>query len=232
MDKSARFFLEIDHEDPGGKEMLAQAMLCNQPCLKASLSESEWNTLAKRLGNKETALQEIGRIRPWAAAIVLSLADYAALGFTAGQGVEGHVTARAKGKSLTGLEKADEQIRLFTEMPPAEQKELLVQWLNMSAQERIGASRELIELWKGGDAEAMYAWYKNMEKRYSSSPETAESFDRRFLVERNKAFVERLLVQIGNAPGPVFMAVGALHLGGPQGVLTLLEKRGFTIKAR
>lgn len=233
LEKSTRFFLEIDHDASNGQQKLAEAMLCNPPCLQASLSEAEWSTLARRLGNKEAALREISRIRPWAAAIVLSLADYASLGLTAENGVEAHVTARArKGKNLVGLETVDEQIRLFTEMPPAEQKELLVQWLNMSAKERLVASRELVELWKGGDAEAMHAWYKKMEKRYSSSPETAESFDRRFLVARNRAFVERLLAQIGNAPGPVLLAVGALHLGGPEGVLTLLEKQGFTIKAR
>ena len=117
-------------------------------------------------------------------------------------------------------------------MPSAEQKELLLQWLNMSPQERISASRELVDLWKAGDAEALHAWYKKMETRYSSNPETAESFDRRFLVARNHIFVERLLTQIGNRPGPYFLAVGALHLGGPEGVLALMEKQGFRIQTK
>lgn len=227
--KSARLYLEINEAEPGVEEKLAQAMLCKHPCLKESLSEPEWNTLSDRLGNKEAAIREIGRLRPWAAAIVLSLADYAALGFTADQGVEKHVS---KGKRPIGLESADEQIRLFTDMPPPEQKEMLVQWLNMSAKERLAASRELIDLWKGGDAEALHAWYRKMEQQYSSSPEVAAAFDRKFLIARNRVFVERLLSQSGDTPGPFFLAVGALHLGGPDGVLALLEKQGFKVKAK
>lgn len=233
LDQSTRLYLEINQEKTDVKQKLAQAMLCERPCLKETLSESEWNALARQLGHKEAALREIGRIRPWAAAIVLSLADYTALGFSAEHGVEKHVTQRAgKDKGPIGLENADEQIRLFTEMPPAEQKEMLVQWLNMTAKERLSASRELVELWKGGDAEALHAWYLKMEQQYSSSPETAEAFDRKFLVARNRIFVERLLPQIGHAPGPFFLAVGALHLGGPEGVLALLEKQGFKLTPR
>lgn len=233
LDKSTRLFLELNHEETGTQEKLARAMLCAHPCLKESLSEPEWNTLARRLGNKEAAIQEIGRIRPWAAAIVLSLGDYAALGFRAEDGVERYVSARAgKGKGPVGLESAEEQISLFTEMTPAEQKEMLVQWLNMSAQERLSTSRELIELWKTGDAEALHAWYRKMEQLYSSSPENAASFDRRFLVARNRVYVERLLSQSSGAPGPFFLAVGALHLGGPEGVLALLKQQGFKVRAR
>jgi hypothetical protein len=233
LDQSTRLFLEIKQEEAGVKQKLAHAMLCERPCLKEGISESEWNTLAKRLGHKEAALREVGKIRPWAAAIVLSLADYTALGFSAEHGVEKYISQRAgKGKGPVGLESADEQIRLFTEMPPAEQKEMLVQWLNMTAKERLNVSRELIELWKSGDAEALHAWYKKIERQYSSSPETAEAFDRKFLIARNRIFVERLLSQISQAPGPHFLAVGALHLGGPEGALALLEKQGFTVRAK
>jgi uncharacterized protein YbaP (TraB family) len=233
LEKSTRLYLEINQEEAGVDQKMAQAMLCDHPCLKEVLSESEWNALANRLGGQEAAIQEIGKIRPWAAAIVLSLADYAALGCSVEQGVEKHVVMRAgKGKGPVGLESADEQIRLFTEMPQAEQKEMLVQWLNMTVQERLATSRELIELWKGGDAEALHAWYKKMAAQYSSSPGVAEAFDRKFLIARNRILVERLLSQTGNAPGPFFLAVGALHLGGPDGVLALLKKQGFKVKAK
>ncbi len=232
LEKSDRLYLEIDHGEAGVAQKMTQAMLCNRPCLKEALSEQEWNRLADRLGGQEAALRGLERMQPWAAAIVLTVADFTALGLSAEYGVERHVSARAgKGKKPAGLESAEEQIRLFTEMAPAEQKELLVQWLNMPVRERIDTSRELVERWEAGDAEALHAWYKQVEKRYSSSPEVAESFDRKFLAARNRVFVERLLAQVGGTRGPFFLAVGALHLGGPEGVLALLKKQGFEVKA-
>ena len=233
LEKSGRLYLEIDSEEPGVEQKMAQAMLCDHPCLKEALSESEWNTLGERLGRQEAAAREIGKIRPWAAAVVLSMADFAALGLTPQQSVESHVSERAsKGKEIIGLETAEEQIRLFAEMPQAAQKEMLVQWLNMTVKERLDMDRELIALWKNGDADALHIWYKKMEQQYSSSPEIAELFDQTFLIARNQVFVDRLLSQIGNAPGPFFLAVGALHLGGPDGVLVLLKKQGFKVKAK
>lgn len=231
LEKSTRLYLELDGDKAGVEQKMAQAMLCERPCLKEALSEAEWNTLAERLGRQEAALNQIGRIRPWAAAVVLTLADFAALGLNPEAGVEKEVSELAgKNKPAIGLETADEQIRLFTDLAPAEQKEMLVQWLNMTAKERLAVSRELVALWEKGDANALYAWYREIEKQYSSSPEVAEAFDRKFLAARNRVFVERLLARDGN--GPVFLAVGALHLGGPQGVLALLEKQGFKVKAK
>jgi Uncharacterized protein conserved in bacteria len=230
--KSARLYLEIDQDESGAEQKMAQAMLCQRACLKEALSESEWRTLSQRLGNQDAALRELERMRPWAAAIVLTLGDFAALGLNSEHGAEKQVSMLAgNGKKTTGLENADEQIRLFTGMTPSEQKEMLTQWLGMTARERLNLNLQLVELWKQGDADAMYGWYKQVEARYSGSPTIAESFDRKFLVARNQAFVERLLAQIGSTPGPFFLAVGALHLGGPDGVLALLKQRGFQVKA-
>lgn len=232
LEKSARLYLEIDHGEAGVAQKMAQAMLCDRPCLKEALSAPEWNTLADRLGRQEAALRTLENMQPWAAAIVLTIADFTAMGLSAEHGVEHYLSARpGKGRQTIGLESAEEQIRLFTEMAPAEQKEMLVQWLNMPVRERLDTSRELVERWEAGDAEALHTWYKRMEKRYSSSPAIAESFDRKFLIARNRFFVERLLAQAGSTRGPFFLAVGALHLGGPEGVLALLKKQGFEVKA-
>ncbi len=231
--QAARVYLEINLDEPGVEEKTARAMLCSPPCLKEALSESEWNTLAQRLDNQEMALRALEQMRPWAAAVVLALGDFAALGFSAELSVEKQVVALAgdPGKTV-GLESVEEQMRLFTDMAPVEQKEMLVQWINMTPGERLDLNRQMVALWEQGNAEAMHDWYKKTEMRYSGNPTAAASFDRKFLVERNRVLAQRLLAQIGNAPGPFFLAVGALHLGGPDGVLALLKKQGFQVKVQ
>jgi uncharacterized protein YbaP (TraB family) len=230
---SAQLFLEIDQEDSDVQKRLAEVMLCDRPCLKEALSESEWHTLAERLGQQEAALRSLEKMRPWAAAIVLTMADFTVLGLSPEQAVEEHLSGMAgKEKPVIGLETAEEQIRLFTEMPPAEQKEMLTEWLNMTVKERLDTSRELVAHWKDGDADALHAWHEKVERQYNSSPEVAAAFDQRFLTARNRILVERLLLRIGSAPGPFFLGIGALHLGGPDGVLALLKSQGFKVRAK
>ncbi|UCE88321.1 MAG: TraB/GumN family protein [Pseudomonadota bacterium] len=62
-----------------------------------------------------------------------------------------------------------------------------------------------------------------------SDPEIAELFTRRFIVERNRLMLERMQPRLRE--GNAFIAVGALHLPGEQGLLRLLERRGYRVKA-
>ena len=48
------------------------------------------------------------------------------------------------------------------------------------------------------------------------------------IVERNRRMVRRMLPALKK--GGVFVAVGALHLPGEQGILNLLEQAGYTVK--
>jgi uncharacterized protein YbaP (TraB family) len=55
-----------------------------------------------------------------------------------------------------------------------------------------------------------------------------ERFNRDLLAERNHRMVRRLqeLLDQGNT----FIAVGALHLPGEEGMLRLLQQRGYTVR--
>ncbi len=56
----------------------------------------------------------------------------------------------------------------------------------------------------------------------------AQQFEKQFITMRNKRMVERMERHLKQ--GGAFVAVGALHLSGEEGVLRLLQKRGFTVK--
>jgi uncharacterized protein YbaP (TraB family) len=47
--------------------------------------------------------------------------------------------------------------------------------------------------------------------------------------DRNRRFVVRMTA-IAAPNRPVFVAIGSLHLGGPKGVLSLLQQRGFVVE--
>ncbi|HEY7840695.1 MAG TPA: TraB/GumN family protein [Gammaproteobacteria bacterium] len=50
----------------------------------------------------------------------------------------------------------------------------------------------------------------------------------RLLTGRNRIMVERMLPLVES--GDAFVAVGAMHLPGADGILALLRERGFTIE--
>ncbi|MGN6648476.1 TraB/GumN family protein, partial [Trinickia sp.] len=52
----------------------------------------------------------------------------------------------------------------------------------------------------------------------------------RIVYERNRRFVVRMTALAG-PNRPIFVAIGALHFGGPKGVLALLRQRGFAVEA-
>ena len=66
--------------------------------------------------------------------------------------------------------------------------------------------------------------------RESSSGEEqrlSDAFEEDFVVSRNQRMAERLLDKIDG--GGAFVAVGALHLPGEQGLVHLMEESGYKV---
>ena len=82
--------------------------------------------------------------------------------------------------------------------------------------------------WKRRNKRLSVAESEKTERLARSLP-IARALDNRLVDERNKRFTVRML-QIAAPSRPLFVAIGALHLGGPKGVLALLRARGFTVK--
>ena len=56
----------------------------------------------------------------------------------------------------------------------------------------------------------------------------AEEFQQNLIVDRNHRMVERMREYLQQ--GSAFVAVGALHLPGEEGLLNLLEQQGYTVR--
>jgi uncharacterized protein YbaP (TraB family) len=86
----------------------------------------------------------------------------------------------------------------------------------------------LHRLWRIGDADALKAWDDAKTDKLARSKALAASVDNRVVYDRNRRFVTRML-QLAAPNKPVFVAIGALHLGGRRGVLELLRRHGFVV---
>jgi hypothetical protein len=82
-------------------------------------------------------------------------------------------------------------------------------------------TEQMLGIYRKGDIKAMHDFIQDDKSGFGA-------FMDLMLYERNRNWVETIKVQ--SAKEATFYAVGAGHLGGEEGVITLLRKAGFTVK--
>lgn len=140
-----------------------------------------------------------------------------------GEAVDMHFYKEAKkaGKSLHGLETIDEQIGAINSMTVAEQKKMLLDAMDGKDAEGKGSMKKMMKYYAKGDLEALLA--------LSDDADYGDNFESAFLTKRNQNMAERM-VPLMEAQS-TFVAVGALHLPGEEGVIARLRAMGYEVKA-
>ena len=133
------------------------------------------------------------------------------------------IRAKEAGKTLTGLETDAEQLSVFNDMPMDDQVAMLRAFLDNYNHWLSYATSA--DIYLKGDTALLYAVWLGQFGRLE--PAVAQRFVDRILDARNHRMVERLLPLLEKAS--TFVAVGALHLPGEDGILALLEQRGFRV---
>jgi len=195
------------------------------------LPQALWHKLEVRLRGNPAALDEIKRMRPWLASLLVETYDSLTAGLQTEYGTEAqlqNVYLRTRGK-IVGLETLGEQMRSFTSLSSAQQREMLAQDLVQTPAGNLADVQTLHRLWQVGDADAIAAWQAAKSEVLARDKRVSDSIDNKIVYERNRRFVARMLL-IAGPNKPVFVAIGALHLGGPKGVLQLLRQHGFVVE--
>jgi len=126
--------------------------------------------------------------------------------------------AQALGKKTTGVETFDEQLEILKNIPFKQHVKSLT-WLlkNYKRQKRR--------------LKKMLAWYSagDLTQLYQAAKKDAKGMRKELLYERNKIMARRF-AEIAQSES-LFCAVGAGHLAGQKGILRLLKKHGFKVRA-
>ncbi len=165
---------------------------------------------------------QLNRFKPWAVTMTFSLPEKERHGI--GLDMKLYAEAARQRKKLCGLEEVQEQISVFANMPLADQIRLLQ--LTIDHYDMIQQQTDaLIQHYSNGDL-------ASMAKLMTESPLTKDDritndFVFSLVVRRNYVMANRMqpYLRKGNA----FIAIGALHLPGRQGVLRLLESMGYKV---
>jgi len=180
------------------------------------------NTRARQSG---LDLELFDRFAPWFIATTLLQLELTRRGFSPDLGVEQTIAARAiaDGKPIHGLETAEQQFAILSNLPLPLQKRFLVMTLEDSENldEQLD---ELLSAWQSGDSDSLA---RLLSREYEDFPELY----RPLTEDRNRAWVDSL-IDLLDDPDDYLVVVGALHLVGKNSVVELLEQRGHKVTQR
>ncbi|PSL29219.1 TraB/GumN family protein [Dyadobacter jiangsuensis] len=122
---------------------------------------------------------------------------------------------------VIGIETLEEQMAIFDTIPYKDQAKMLLNLIDSlpSARKEF---KSLVALYKTQNINELYGMTLKSEFGMEGNEEV-------MLFARNQKWIPRIR-RIASAK-PTFFAVGAAHLGGEKGVIALLRKSGFTVKA-
>ncbi len=182
-----------------------------------------YGRLVEALAELGLPAEAIRGFKPWAAATLLALPPA-----RTGEFLDIHLyrTALAAGKEVIGLETIEEQVAVFDSLGEEDQILMLKETLDIRHQlplilERLLAAyldRDLTALARLGD-----------DYLGRGDPGLAENFRRAALDDRNPRMAARLEAPL--RAGGCFIAVGALHLPGAEGLLARLGRAGWRVRA-
>jgi hypothetical protein len=168
-------------------------------------------------------LEGLQPLKPWFFLMTLTVAELEKLGFSADDGVDMRIYARARadGKPVEGLETLEEQLGMLDRLS-AEDPDALV---NQALDEIANSESEMaaiVAAWKRGDLSALE---RALTKSLRDYPEVRKTL----LTDRNHRWAERIDGMLREG-GTRLVVVGAMHLPGDEGLLELLRKRGWSMR--
>ena len=163
--------------------------------------------------------QVVAIMKPWAAYVTMNYPPQS------GAVLDLELMARASlnGKDIKGLESMAEQGEIFNKLPVSTQVRLLTDTV-CHYDTVVDDIEEMKEFYLNQDTGGLY----NYTNRYSIKDDAIYmDLMNNLLTRRNHTMADRMqdILNKGNA----FIAIGALHLPGDEGVLNLLNKRGYYI---
>lgn len=185
--------------------------------------------LRQALRRYDTSFESISRMKPWMVANLLLVQEMARQGFPTEQGIELHFLSLAEKqkKVVQELETADYQLSLFDSMSDAEQEEYLVENLTELANgTAMKKALDLIKAWQIADARALDAALQEMQKGENAS----DRFLQKVLLDQRNPAMAKQVETLLKTDKHSFVAVGALHLLGEQGVPGLLRQAGYKVE--
>ena len=202
---------------------LRRGMLPADQSVDTVVSPATFALVNKTAADLGVPVEPLKRFKPWMLALTLLGLEWQKAGFDAELGLDKHFYDRAKteGKPVQGLETLDYQIARFDEMPMSQQDHLLAESLTELDTETASVT-SLADAWKAGDV-------PTVERIVLQDLKSDPDLYQRLLVDRNRNWFPKIDA-LFRRPGRTLVVVGAAHLVGPDGLIQMLQAKGYTVE--
>ncbi|MCG8380581.1 MAG: TraB/GumN family protein, partial [Proteobacteria bacterium] len=207
---------------PDAEQMLSlsQLMFFNDGRkLSEYIDKSIYNKTIEILSSYFLGSDSVSVMKPWAAFLMMN--------YPPDQGAALDLVllsiAQQNGASVSGLESLKEQGDIFNELTIDEQVKLLTD--TVCHYDVVRQDFEVLkEFYLKQDLGGLY----NHTRRFSTIEEPVyKKLMKKLITDRNITMVKRMQPTLEK--GKSFIAIGAMHLSGEDGVLALLEKQGYKV---
>lgn len=218
---SKKLVMEMDISDPTLQlKMLSAMKLDSGKTLANYFDEKTYAKLNKKLEKDfGFTLATFNTMKPMMVQQAILMKDMMGGGYKSYE-KEFLTQAEKLNLSIVGLETLEDQLGAINSMPIEEQVESLKESIN-SPQKGKKSLEKMIATYKQQDIDKLY-------ESVSGKDADLKKYEDALLINRNRNWIPKISTLA--AEGPVFVAVGAAHLGGEQGVISLLRKAGFTVQ--
>jgi uncharacterized protein YbaP (TraB family) len=223
--RAETLWFEADVGDPAqAKVLMARYGVDPARPLTEKLSDRTMRRLTPLLARERIPLSAVDSMRPWAAAMMLTVQPLLNRGYSLQKGADAVITDEAHGstKQVRDFETMEDQMRMLAQLP----QDVEVQYLEDVIDDQVSPSRDgrtLQQAWEDGRLDLMAKWLVDDMRRHR--PRLYEVM----LKNRNEAWARALTVEMrGN--GVELVNVGALHMVGKDGLPALLKARGFEVE--
>ena len=204
-------------------ELTQKAMLLpSDKSLAALIGPERYRKCVTLMADYGVPASIVNKMKPWAIALQLNMPKPISDRFL---DLTLYEQAIARGIPVYALETIPEQIDVFDKLPLTQQITLLNESI-AHYEETSALIDTLIDLYLARDLAGLQSI--NDDQMQQGDDDLAATVEQRLIVVRNQRMVERMQPRL--LQGHAFIAVGALHLPGKQGILNLLEQQGYIVK--
>lgn len=226
LDKSKRVTFEIDMREMTSLgtqfSLITKSFMRDGKTLRDLLSPEDYDFVKSKMAEKGLATGMLERLKPMFLSMMLANEEQS-MQNSRMTSVEMELYKMVRKRKLQsgGLETAAYQISVFDSIPYDAQARMLVETLR-SGESGSGDYDEMIRLYREQNI-------SQMQSMVVEEGQSMAKFEELLLTRRNQNWIPVMARMMKESP--TLFAVGAGHLGGPQGVIALLRKEGYWVEA-